>query len=192
MTSLRGALPTHDFDQATQLPAENQSDEVIRKWYAVYTMPRGERSVAKYLDLFEIDSFLPTCQSTHIWKNRQRAIVIEPLFPSYLFARIRTTERSIVLRAPAALRLVGNCQGPSHISDSEIEFLRSDFCRHRVEPYSDLAIGKKVRIRDGAMRGVQGVLVQKKNNLRFVLTIKMINQCAAVEVTADELEAVLD
>jgi hypothetical protein len=39
---------------------------------------------------------------------------------------------------------------------------------------------------------VQGVLVQKRNSLRFVLTIEMINQCAAVEVAADELEPVAD
>jgi hypothetical protein len=49
-----------------------------------------------------------------------------------------------------------------------------------------------VRIKDGSMRGVQGVLVEKRNSLRFVLTIELINQCAAVEVSADELELVGD
>jgi NADH:ubiquinone oxidoreductase subunit K len=49
-----------------------------------------------------------------------------------------------------------------------------------------------VRIKDGPMQGVQGVLVQKRNSLRFVLSIEMINQCAAVEVAADELESVAD
>jgi hypothetical protein len=72
------------------------------------------------------------------------------------------------------------------------QFLRSGFCRRRVEPYRELVIGRKVRIRNGPMQGVQGVLVQKGNSLRFVLKIEMINQCAAVEVAADELEAVLD
>jgi transcription antitermination factor NusG len=191
VTSL--GLQTYSCELARPLlAAERLSEEANRKWYAVYTMPRSEQSVAKHLEVCQIEAYLPTCERTHIWKNRQRVKIIQPLFPSYLFVRIQNTERSKVLRAPSALQIVGNCQGPSPIADAEIEFLRSDFCRHRVEPYQELVIGKKVRIKNGPMQGVQGVLVQKRNSLRFVLTIELINQCAAVEVSADELEAVLN
>jgi hypothetical protein len=51
-------------------------------------------------------------------------------------------------------------------------------------------LGEKVRIRSGPMQGLEGTLVQKRNSLRFVLTIAMINQNAAIEVQGDELEAV--
>lgn len=173
---------------AALLSAESQGEEDNRKWYAVYTMPRGERSVARYLELFGIESLLPTYESTHIWKNRQRVKVVEPLFPSYLFVRIRAIERSIVLRASAALLVFGNRQGPSCFMDSEIEFLRSDFCRHKGEPYKEPVIGKKVCIKNGAMRGMHGVLVEKRNGLRLVLSIAMINQSIAVDVTADQFE----
>ena len=192
MTSLQSQMPARESAQASTLAAANLSAEANRKWFALYTMPRGEQSVARHLEACQIESFLPTYESTHIWKNRQRVKIIQPLFPSYLFVRIRVTERSMVLRPPSALRIVGNCQGPSPIADSDIEFLRSDFCRHKVEPFQELAVGNKVRIKDGPMQGVQGVLVQKRNSLRFVLSIEMINQCAAVEVAADELEPVAD
>ena len=42
------------------------------------------------------------------------------------------------------------------------------------------------------MEGVEGVLVRKGNGLRFVLNIKLINQCAAIEVGAEDLEQVAD
>ena len=61
-----------------------------------------------------------------------------------------------------------------------------------MEPYLDLVIGKQVRIKAGPMQGVQGTLVQKKSSLRFVLTIALINQNAALEVRADDLEPVLN
>ena len=192
MTSLQSQMPARKSAQAPTLSAENLSAEASRKWFALYTMPRGEQSVARHLEACQIESFLPTYESTHLWKNRQRVKIIQPLFPSYLFVRIRAAERSMVLRPPSALRIVGNCQGPYPLEDSDIEFLRSDFCRHKVEPFQELAIGNKVRIKDGSMRGVQGVLVEKRNSLRFVLTIELINQCAAVEVSADELELVGD
>lgn len=158
------------------------------KWFAVYTMPQGEQSVKRHLDVRNIESFLPIYESTRVWKNRQRVKVVQPLFPSYLFVRIRHDERSAVLGSPAALRIVGNYRGSLPIPDAEIEFLRSDFCRKKVEPYLDLVIGRKVRIKAGPMQGLEGTLVQKRSGLRFVLTIAMINQNAAVEVQADELE----
>lgn len=142
------------------------------------------------LDVQQIESFLPTFETLRVWKNRQRVKVQRPLFPSYLFVRIDPCQRGAVLSVPGVLRIIGNARGPLAVPDREIAFLRSDFCKRRVEPYHDLVVGTKVRIRSGPMEGLEGALVQKKNSLRFVLTVAMINQNAAVEVQADELEAV--
>lgn len=174
------------------LPAfECQSAEGQRKWYAVYTLPNNEKSLIKHLEIRQIESYLPTWECARVWKNRQRIKVVQPLFPSYLFVRIRNAERPRVLQSPGALRIVGNCQGHLSIPDREIEFLRSGFCRQRLEPYRELALGKRVRIKSGPLEGVQGILVQKKNSIRFVLSIEMINQSVAMNVDVDEIEAVV-
>ena len=161
-----------------------------KKWYAVFTVPQNEKSAARHLGLRNIESFLPTYESVRVWKNRQRVHLSLPLFPSYLFVRIARNERRAVLSSPGVLRVVGNSREPLPIPDATIEFLRSDFCINSIEPYRELVVGQKVRIRDGAMRGLQGVLVRKNNNLRFVLTIELINQHAAVEIAAENLEPV--
>jgi transcription antitermination factor NusG len=160
------------------------------KWYAVYTLPQNERSVARHLDIRQIESFLPVYEETRVWKNRQRVKVALPLFPSYLFVRIGARDRLKVLQAPGALRIVGTTGGALPIPDNEIDFLRSDLCNRRAEPYRELVVGKRVRIKYGPMHGICGVLVQKRNNLKFVLTLELINQHAAIEVAADELEIV--
>jgi hypothetical protein len=74
--------------------------------------------------------------------------------------------------------------------NAEIEFLRSDLCRHSIEPFHELVIGKRVRIRSGVMSGVEGTLVRKEASMRFVLTLDLINQHAAIQVGADSLEPV--
>lgn len=163
-----------------------------RNWYAVYTIPQNEKSVVRHLDVRQVESFLPTYESTHVWKNHQRMKVVLPLFPTYLFVRIQAQERATVLSAPGIIRIVGNCRGPLPLADSDIDFLRSDFCRQRVEPYRDLVVGQRVRVKCGTFQGVQGVLVRKKDSLRFVLTLELINQHAAVEVAAEELEPILN
>lgn len=161
-----------------------------RNWYAVYTVPQHEKSAKKQLDAREIESFLPTYETVRVWKNRQRTKLILPLFPTYLFVHINSGERAKVLQSPGVLQIVGNSRESVPLPDAEVEFLRSDYCRQRIEPYRDLVIGRKVRIRSGVMQGLHGTLVRKGDNMRFVLTIELINQHAAVEVDAPDLEPI--
>lgn len=161
-----------------------------RQWYAVFTMPQNEKSAARHLSHRDVESFLPTYSTVRTWKNRQRVDLVLPLFPSYLFVRIGRRERGKVLGSPGVLRIVGSNREPIPVPEETIEFLRSDLCARKLEPYRELAVGQRVRIRNGAMRGLQGVLVRRNNNLRFVLTVDLINQHAAVEIGAENLEPV--
>jgi transcription antitermination factor NusG len=159
-----------------------------RNWYAVYTVPQHEKSALRQLGIREIESFLPTYETVRVWKNRQRMKLILPLFPTYLFVHIDPRERTRVLQSPGVLQIVGNGRECVPLPDSEVEFLRSGFCRQRIEPYRELVIGEKVRIKSGVMQGLEGTLVRKSNSLRFVLTIESINQHAALQVDAENLE----
>ena len=165
------------------------TDPELRHWYAVYTYPQHEKSCAAQLLQREVDAFLPTYEQERLWKNRQRVKIQLPLFPSYLFVRIGNRERARVLGAPGVLRVLGNARGPEPIPDATVDLLRSDLFRGKAEPHPDLAIGQKVRIRSGAMQGVEGVLTRKKNSLWFVLSIELINQRAMVEVKAQDIES---
>ncbi|MDR3725077.1 MAG: UpxY family transcription antiterminator [Terracidiphilus sp.] len=170
---------------------EQEATARDRNWYAVYTVPQHEKSALKQLVVREIESFLPTYETVHVWKNRQRMKLELPLFPTYLFVHINLRERVKVLQSPGVLQIVGNCRESIPLPDSEVEFLRSGFCRQRVEPYRDLVIGEKVRIKSGVMQGLQGTLVRKSNSMRFVLTLELINQHAAIQVDAEDLESIV-
>lgn len=161
-----------------------------RHWYAVFTVPRNEKSVERQLNLRHIECFLPTYETVRVWKNRQRVKVVLPLFPTYLFVCIDRRDRVKVLESPGVLQIVGNSREPLPLSAPEVEFLRSDFCKHRAKPYHDFVIGQKVRVRRGVMQGVEGILVRRNNRVRFVLTLGLINQHAAIEVGAEDLEAI--
>ena len=162
-----------------------------RRWYAVYTVPQNEKAVVKYLSMWEVESFLPTYETLRVWKNRQRQRVVLPLFPTYLFVHINSDERGKVLQSPGVLQIVGNRKESVFIPDTDIEFLRSDFCNKGIEPYQELVVGEKVRIKNGAMQGIQGTLVRKGSSMRFVLTLQMINQNASIQVAAEDLEPIV-
>jgi len=159
-----------------------------RRWFAVFTIAQNERSTARHLDLRQIESFLPTYETARVWKNRQRKTIVRPLFPTYLFVRISHRERARVLATPGVLQIVGTPQQPVPLDDSEIDLLRTHCAMKRIEPFRELVVGEPVRIRNGALKGLKGVLVRRNSNLRFVLTLEMINQHAAIEVDANQLE----
>lgn len=162
-----------------------------RHWYAVHTAPQHETSVSRHLVLREIESYLPTYERTRLWKNRQRVTTAAPLFPGYLFVSIADRERGRVLGTPGVIRLVGSSKGPIPIPDAVVDFLGSSRSL-TLEPYPELPIGQRVRIKHGPMREVPGVLIRKNKGLRFVLSIELINQHASVEVDADNLELLPD
>lgn len=159
-----------------------------RNWYAVFTIPQNEKSTARHLTLRSIETFLPTYETLRVWKNRQRMKIVLPLFPSYLFVHIDHSERVRVLQSPGVLHIVGSGRNYAPLDDAEVEFLRSGLSGRKIEPYRELVVGEKVRIKTGVMQGLVGTLVRRSSSLRFVLTLDLINQHAAVEVDADTLE----
>ena len=159
-----------------------------RNWYAVFTTPQHEKSVLRHMNVMGVEAFLPTYEIARIWKNRQRVKVVLPLFPSYLFVRISHRDHVKVLQAPGVLQVVGNGREPLPLPDSEVDFLRCGLCEHRPQPYRELIVGQRVRIKSGAMRGIHGFLVRKNDSACFVLTIQLINRSVAVEVDAAILE----
>jgi transcription antitermination factor NusG len=137
-----------------------------------------------------VESFLPLYRTVHRWKNGCKPVVELPLFPGYLFVKIGQPERVRVLDVPGVLSFVGPKVAPASLSDFEIETLRAGLHLQKAEPYPDLAIGQNVRIKAGPLAGLVGVLLRHSNNFRVVLTLDLIKQSVAVELEADDVEAI--
>jgi transcription antitermination factor NusG len=159
-------------------------------WFAAYTTPRHERRIAERLCLRQIEHFLPLYTTQHRWRNGLKAVIDLPLFPSYLFVHIGRSERVRVLEIPGVLSIVGYGREPAPVPNTYIKWLREGLRARKIEPHPYLVVGEKVRIKTGAMAGMEGVLIRKKNNYRVVLTLDLIVRSVAVEVDAEDLEPV--
>jgi transcription antitermination factor NusG len=161
------------------------------KWFAVYTTPRHEKRVAQHLTLREIEHYLPLYKSERKWNDGSRVTLDLPLFPSYLFVRIKRTERVRVLDVPGALAVVGGTgREPSPLPDEAIDAMRTGLSLRIVEPHSLLTVGQRARIRSGALAGMEGVILRMKNSLRVILTLEHIQRSIAVEVSGEDLEPI--
>ena len=176
------------FDFAADLhrcPEAVRPDEPL--WLAVYTTPRHEKRIAQHLDQRQIEYFLPLYASQRRWKDGSRVTVELPLFPSYIFVHVCRQQRVRVLESPGVLRLVCSGKEPSPLSDQEIETLRTGLQKVKAQPHAYLVVGDRVRIKNGPLAGMEGVLVRKKE-MHVVLTLNQISRSIAVHVDAADLE----
>ena len=161
-----------------------------RRWFAVYTTCRHEKRVARHLEQRQIENFLPLYRAQHKWKDGSRALVDLPLFPGYVFVRIESRNRCGVLAVPGVVSMIGTATRPAPLPDLEVETLRAGLDPMRTEPHPLLIVGQRVRIKAGALAGVEGIVVRKKSGMRVVLTLSLLMQSIAIEVDGDDVELV--
>jgi transcription antitermination factor NusG len=166
------------------------SRDYSNHWFAAYTTSRHEKRIAEHLCLRQIEHFLPLYKAQHRWRNGLKPIIELPLFPSYLFVRIGRGERGRVFEIPGVLSIVGCGREPSPVPDTYIQWLREGLRVRKIEPHPYLAAGEKVRIKAGALGGMEGVLIRNKNNFRVVVSLELIMRSVVVEVDAEDLEPV--
>jgi transcription antitermination factor NusG len=166
-------------------------DPAKKHWFAVYTTCRHEKRVAAHFESRAIEHYVPLYRARHKWKDGSTAILDLPLFPCYVFVRIARQQRISVLEVPGVLCVVGSSGShPTPLPEFEIETLRTALDPLRVEPHPFLAAGKRVRIRAGALAGIEGIVERQKNGFRVVITLELIKQSVAVEANADDLEPI--
>lgn len=137
----------------------------------------------------QIEFYLPLYRSERKWRDGSRVTLELPLFPGYLFIHIRRNERVRVLEVPGALAVVSGTGGePSPLPDATIDTLRAGLELLPAQPHPLMTAGQRVRIRSGALAGLEGIVVRNKNNFRVVMTLEHIMQSYSVEVDLGDLE----
>jgi transcription antitermination factor NusG len=160
-----------------------------RNWFAVYTTCRHEKRVAWHFERRGIEFFLPVYRAQHRWKDGSKASLDLPLFPGYIFAHIRRSDRINVLQVPGVVSVFGTSSSqPTPLPEFEMEALRKGLDPVRTEPHRFLNTGQEVRIRSGALAGMEGIVIRKRNSFRVVLTLELLMQSIAVEVNGEDLE----
>jgi transcription antitermination factor NusG len=169
-----------------ELPAEYR----VPHWYAVYTCPRHEKSVALQMERQHVPSFLPLYKSVRRWKDRRKQLEL-PLFPGYVFVQLALKDRLQVLQTSGVVQLVSVNGKPAPLADLEVEALRTALARNIVaEPHPYLRLGRRVRVGNGPLAGLEGILVRRKDRFRVVLSVHLIERSVAVEVDESEIQPV--
>ena len=151
----------------------------LLSWYAIRVKSRHEKSVASRLSYKGFDQFLPLYTRTVRYEGHRREHDF-PLFPGYVFSCFDPVNRLPILTTPGVDYIVGSVAGPTPLDPSEIEGIRKAMeLGLPVEPHPYPSVGSKMRIGDGPLAGVEGVLVDSG---RLVLSVSLLQRSVLLEV----------
>ena len=160
-------------------------------WYAVQTRARHERVVVQRFHDKGLTTFLPLVTEVRRWSDRLKSVEL-PLFSCYAFVKIAATneDRLKVLRTDSVFDFVGVPRQGTPIPDDQIDAVRT-IVGERVnwQSHSFLKIGQRVRIRSGALDGVEGILVGRNGDRTLVVSIDAIQRSLSVRIEGYDLEA---
>ncbi len=153
---------------------------------------KHEKVVAQEISDLGMTAFLPVVKEVRQWSDRRKTIE-SPLFSCYVFVKLvpRNDQRLRVLRINGVLRFIGTHGMGIPIPDEQIDAVRMlveeqiPICSH---PF--LKIGQRVRIRSGALSGVEGILVSRSGESSLVISLDAIQRSLSVRIQGYELEPV--
>ncbi|SRR6266705_6531502 len=158
------------------------SDYAEQRWYAAYTCANHEKRVAGELGARSVEHFVPLYKSVRRWRDRRVQLDL-PLFPGYVFVRLALRDKLRVLQIPILVHLVSFNGHPAALSNNEMEALRQSLTeRLDAQPHPYLNVGRRVRVASGPLTGLEGIIVRKKNQFRFVISLNLIMRSVSVEL----------
>jgi len=159
------------------------------QWWALHTLPRREKELARRLLRMEIPFYAPMVQRrTRSPQGRERCSFV-PLFPGYVFMAGSQEQRQKSLTTHCIARCL---QVPDH------EQLISDLRQIRqlilsdapLTPEARIEPGMRVRVRSGSLAGIEGTVIKRRGTQRLLVMVHFLQQGASVQLEDYQVEQI--
>jgi len=148
------------------------------EWFALQVKVHKEYQVAAILRSKGYEEFLPT---RPIMKHNTS--LQAPLFPGYVFCRTSPEVHGLMVTTPGVIRIVKFGNKPARIDPEELRSIQLAVDSGApIYVSKGLHIGDKVRIQNGPLRGVIGILSSMYRRQRLLISITMMMRTVVAEV----------
>lgn len=163
-------------------------------WYAVQTKPRQEDRVLYWLhQRCSLPVFLPKVERLQRRQSR-RVTIVEPLFPSYVFVRMKLEPEPwhIVKWTPGVRLIVCTGEVPTPVPSEAMELLKDRYGESDVLQWRPVfRAGEPVRIVHGPLAGLEGILERPcSRGDRVRVLLSLLGGTTPVEMDVTDIEAV--
>ncbi len=159
-------------------------------WWAAHTRPRAEKRLAEDLVRLGLCCYLPLRErvTRNVRTHRVHRSIV-PVFSGYLFFVATEAQR---YRALATRRIVSTLTVSRQAQlVAELRHLHAVLAADApVSLRSSLRVGRWVRICDGPLAGVEGIVSGRRSRIRVALNVNILGQSVTVEVLRDQVEPI--
>ena len=161
-----------------------------KRWCLVLSRPRNEKWAAKTLEASGVRVYLPLLTKVEI-HNRGRRETRLPMFPGYLFACAGSAEENVIRANKCVWRLqaLSETDEDSLLRDLRIvRMCELQSARHELVVNPELRKGDAVRIRSGAFRGHEAIVVRRVDALSVIINLDFLGRSIDMRWEAGDLE----
>jgi transcriptional antiterminator RfaH len=156
------------------------AEESDRRWLALYTKARQEKSLARELLKYRIPFYLPLVKKTTVSRGRRRTSLM-PLFGGYIFLYGSEEERVRALTTNRIARILA-VEDPDQLVFDLRQLRQLINANAPLTVESRLGPGQQVRVRQGAFAGLEGTVLKRRGETRLLVSINFLQQGASVEI----------
>jgi transcription antitermination factor NusG len=133
------------------------------------------------------DCLLPTYPERRRYSDRLKK-VDTALFPGYVFCRFDPLRRLPILTTPGVEHVVGLGRVPHPVEEAEIEAIQQIMQSGVLaKPWPYLKVGHRVRIAEGSLAGIEGLLIQERGRDRLIVSVHLLQRSVSVEIDRDSI-----
>ena len=166
------------------------SNEQNKKWIAVYTKPRHEKTVEKELQKKGFEVYLPLLKQRRKWSDRKKWVEF-PLFRSYIFVKTEIKNALFVLQTLGVVKVVkfgGEVAVIQNDSIQAIKFMIEGGYSPEATDY--FVKGDPVEVKDGPLKGLVGEVIRVDNHDRLLVRVDAIQHSVSVQINRAFLKSV--
>lgn len=168
-----------------------QSETMGKSWYLIYTKPRQETLAQANLERQGYGVYLPKLRQMRRRRGKQEAVV-EPLFPRYLFIHLDTQSDNWgpIRSTFGVASLVRFGSEPAQVPNGLVAHLKAQEGQEGLHEWAEpkMKVGDRVRVAEGPLKGVEGILLAKSGQERVMLLLEMLGKEVRTHLATGQIE----
>jgi len=166
------------------------SDQDSKKWIAIYTKPRYEKTVKKELQKKGFEVFLPMLKERRKWSDRNKWIEF-PLFRSYLFVRTKLKNSLFVLQTLGVVKVIKFGREVAIVQNKSIESIKLMIDGgFKPEMLDYFLKGDPVEVSDGPLKGIVGEVIRLDKDDRLMIRVDAIQHSISIQINRGFLKPI--
>ena len=180
----RGVPPVELSGTEPDLPMVTLAS--MAAWFVCHTKPRCEKKFAHLLEVERFEHCLPLVQSVRHYPGQVKRFT-KPLFPSYVFAQIDAVRKNRIYQQDLLVRAIPVDDVTTFLRQLEdVKAIVGSGLEATLHPL--LKTGAHVRIVNGALKGVEGMIEDPHHPKGVVVAMDVLQQGVLVRIPLEDLK----